>query len=83
MTDGENREEMLEYLRKICVISPPPLRNVEERKAAAEKSIQAWRDFQKAMEGAAEEAGWKSEEDVVEYCIEIRREMGRERGYIH
>lgn len=29
--------------------------------------------FQKAMEGAAEEAGWKSDDDVVEYIMEMRR----------
>lgn len=28
---------------------------------------------QKAMEGAAEEAGWKSDDDVVEYIMEMRR----------
>jgi AbrB family looped-hinge helix DNA binding protein len=45
-------------------------------------NLVAWQEFQKSMEGAAEEAGWTSEEDVVEYCRQIRIEMGRERGYI-
>ncbi|MDR0991762.1 MAG: AbrB/MazE/SpoVT family DNA-binding domain-containing protein [Ruminococcus sp.] len=44
-------------------------------------SITAWEDYQKGMIGAAEEAGWTSEEDVVAYCKEIRREMGQKYGY--
>jgi AbrB family looped-hinge helix DNA binding protein len=39
-------------------------------------NLTAWEDIQKAFEGAAEEVGWTSEEDVVAYCKEIRREMG-------
>jgi AbrB family looped-hinge helix DNA binding protein len=42
----------------------------------------AWRDLQDAFNGAADEAGWKSEQDVVDYCKEIRKEMMKERnGY--
>jgi AbrB family looped-hinge helix DNA binding protein len=57
---------------------------VEENGAITLKNsnLIAWQEFQKSMEGAAEEAGWNSEEDVVEYCKQIRVEMGRERGYI-
>ena len=35
----------------------------------------AWENLQKAMEGEAERVGFKSEEDVVQYCKEIRQEM--------
>ena len=35
----------------------------------------AWDNIQKAMEGEAENAGFKSEDDVVQYCKEIRQEM--------
>ena len=35
----------------------------------------AWENIQKAMEGEAEKAGFNSEEDVVQYCKEIRQEM--------
>ncbi|GHV19414.1 AbrB family transcriptional regulator [Clostridia bacterium] len=35
----------------------------------------AWRELQKAFEGAAEEAGFKDEQDVVDFCKEVRREM--------
>jgi AbrB family looped-hinge helix DNA binding protein len=35
----------------------------------------AWENIQKAMEGEAEKAGFKSEEDVVQYCREIRQDM--------
>jgi AbrB family looped-hinge helix DNA binding protein len=38
-----------------------------------------WKEFQKGMEGAAEEAGFSCEQDVVDFCKEIRREMWNER----
>jgi AbrB family looped-hinge helix DNA binding protein len=42
----------------------------------------AWDDLQKAFSGEAERVGWQSEEDVIAYCKEIRREMGAElRGH--
>ena len=34
----------------------------------------AWDIIQKAMEGEAEKAGFTSEEDIVQYCKEIRQE---------
>jgi hypothetical protein len=43
----------------------------------------ALEELQKAMEGEAERVGWKSEEDVVEYCKEIRRELAKKHGYIN
>jgi AbrB family looped-hinge helix DNA binding protein len=39
----------------------------------------AWKEFQNGMRGAAEEAGFTSEQDVVDYCKEIRRELWEER----
>jgi AbrB family looped-hinge helix DNA binding protein len=39
----------------------------------------AWKELQKSFEGAAEEAGFQNEQDVVDYCKEIRREMWEER----
>jgi AbrB family looped-hinge helix DNA binding protein len=45
-------------------------------------NLVAWERIQKAFEGEAERVGWTSEEDVIEYCKQIRIEMGRERGYI-
>jgi AbrB family looped-hinge helix DNA binding protein len=45
-------------------------------------SLTAWEELQDSMTGVAERIGWKSEDDVVEYCKEIRREMAKERGYI-
>jgi len=39
----------------------------------------AWMEFQKGMQGAAEEAGFACEQDVVDYCREVRREMWKER----
>ena len=36
-------------------------------------ALHALRQFQEAMKGAAEEAGWKSDDDVVEYIMEMRR----------
>ena len=39
----------------------------------------AWEELQDAFSGEAERVGWKSEEDVVNYCKEIRHEMGEER----
>ncbi|MCL2054315.1 MAG: AbrB/MazE/SpoVT family DNA-binding domain-containing protein [Oscillospiraceae bacterium] len=41
--------------------------------------LQVLKDFQKGMEGAADEAGWTCEQDVINYCKEIRREMWEER----
>ena len=35
----------------------------------------AWENIQQAMEGEAEKAGFTSEENVVQYCKEIRQEM--------
>ena len=35
----------------------------------------AWQEIQKAFIGAAEEAGFNNEQDVVDYCREVRREM--------
>jgi AbrB family looped-hinge helix DNA binding protein len=34
----------------------------------------AWENIQGVMEGEAEKAGFHSEEDVVDYCKEIRKE---------
>jgi len=39
----------------------------------------AWQELQKTFEGAAEEAGFRDEQDVVNYCKEIRREIQEER----
>jgi AbrB family looped-hinge helix DNA binding protein len=42
----------------------------------------AWDDLQKTFRGEAARVDWHSEEDVIAYCKEIRREMGAERrGY--
>jgi AbrB family looped-hinge helix DNA binding protein len=43
-------------------------------------NVVALRNIQKAMAGEAERVGWKSEEDVVNYCKEIRREMWEKRA---
>ena len=40
----------------------------------------AWKELQTAFAGAAQEAGFSSEEDVVDYCKEIRQEMWEERN---
>ena len=40
----------------------------------------AWQEVQKAFDGAAEEAGFSNEQDVVDFCKEIRREMWEERN---
>ncbi|GHU89740.1 AbrB family transcriptional regulator [Clostridia bacterium] len=40
----------------------------------------AWREFQRDMAGAAEEAGFKDEQDVVDFCKQIRREMWEARN---
>lgn len=42
-------------------------------------NVQAMRGFQKAMEGAAEEAGLKTEEDVVNIVRELRAEKRSDR----
>ena len=36
-------------------------------------ALRALRQLQEAMKGAAEEAGWKSDDDVVEYIMKMRR----------
>ena len=36
-------------------------------------AIQAFRELQEAMKGAAEEAGWTSDDDVVDYIMDMRR----------
>ncbi|MBQ4430446.1 MAG: hypothetical protein IJP89_11705 [Synergistaceae bacterium] len=36
-------------------------------------ALHSLRKLQEAMKGAAEEAGWKSDDDVVEYIMEMRR----------
>lgn len=33
----------------------------------------AFSELQEAMKGAAEEAGWKSDDDVVDYIMDMRR----------
>ena len=33
----------------------------------------AFRELQEAMKGAAEEAGWTSDDDVVDYIMDMRR----------
>ena len=35
----------------------------------------AFEAFQRDMAGEAERTGWTSEQDVVDYCKELRREM--------
>jgi AbrB family looped-hinge helix DNA binding protein len=34
----------------------------------------AWRELQEGFAGAAAEAGWSSEQDVVDFCREVRQE---------
>jgi AbrB family looped-hinge helix DNA binding protein len=41
----------------------------------------AFEEFQREMAGEAERVGWTSEDDVVDYCKEIRREMWGERQH--
>ena len=41
----------------------------------------AFEEFQREMAGEAERLGWTSEQDVVDYCKEIRREMWEERQH--
>lgn len=36
-------------------------------------ALRALRQLQEGMKGAAEEAGWTSDDDVVEYIMEMRR----------
>ena len=36
-------------------------------------ALHAMKKLQEAMKGAAEEAGWKSDDDVVDYIMEMRR----------
>jgi len=40
----------------------------------------AWRELQAGFTGAAEEAGFTSEEDAVQYCREIRQEKWEKRN---
>ncbi|MDR2572061.1 MAG: AbrB/MazE/SpoVT family DNA-binding domain-containing protein [Oscillospiraceae bacterium] len=40
----------------------------------------AWKELQQAFDGAAEEAGFETEQDVVDFCKEIRNEMWEERN---
>jgi hypothetical protein len=83
MTNVKNDEYLkklqAEYRKTIPVLQMTD----DERKEAGKQFMQALEKLQKAMEGEAERVGWKSEEDVVEYCKMIRREMGIKRGYIH
>ena len=39
----------------------------------------AFEEFQREMAGEAERVGWTSEQDVVDFCREIRQEMWQER----
>ena len=34
----------------------------------------AWKQLQDGFAGAAEEAGWSSEQDVIDFCREVRQE---------
>ena len=43
----------------------------------------AWKELQLAFAGAAEEAGFTSEQDVVDYCKEVRQERWEERNGHH
>ena len=38
----------------------------------------AFQEFQRSMNGEAERVGWENEQDVVDYCKEIRRELWEE-----
>lgn len=35
----------------------------------------AFEEFRREMEGEAERVGWENEQDVVDFCKEIRREL--------
>ena len=37
-------------------------------------SIDPWKELQNLMEGEAEKVGWKTDEDVVKFIKELRRE---------
>ncbi|MDR1565467.1 MAG: AbrB/MazE/SpoVT family DNA-binding domain-containing protein [Oscillospiraceae bacterium] len=39
----------------------------------------AFEEFQRDMSGEAKRVGWTSEQDVVDYCKEIRQELWEER----
>ena len=39
----------------------------------------AFEEFQKDMTGEAERIGWTTEEDVIEYCKEVRKKMWESR----
>lgn len=43
----------------------------------------AWGELQRAFEGEAERVGWTNEQDVVDFCKEIRREIQGERNGHH
>jgi len=43
----------------------------------------AWKELQKAFAGAAEEAGFSNEQDVVDYCKVVRQERREERNGHH
>ena len=42
-------------------------------------TIDPLKEMQKICSGLAEEMGWETEEDVVKYCKEIRKELAEER----
>jgi uncharacterized pyridoxal phosphate-containing UPF0001 family protein len=44
---------------------------------SANSNKAAWEYIQKEMEGEAEKAGFYSEEDVVRFCREIRKEKSQ------
>ena len=37
-------------------------------------SIDPWKELQKLMEGEAEKVGWETDEDVVQFIKELRKE---------
>jgi AbrB family looped-hinge helix DNA binding protein len=47
-----------------------------DRVIVMNSAIYALKEYQKAMRGAAEAAGFNSEDDVAEYLMQMRREDG-------
>jgi len=43
-------------------------------------NMRAWELLQSSFAGEAERVGWQNEQDVVDFCKEIRREMQGERN---
>ena len=68
-----------DYLRQLVGHRPGSVKILMNSDKTPEDTMAAWRKLQEAFAGEAERLGLKTEQDVVDMCKEVRREIWEEK----